>query len=256
MEALAGGAFDFVTKPNTQRADAGLAHLRQELLVKIRHFMRHRRATMNRLPVIAPPLPAPRQCHVRPQAVLIAASTGGPWALRTMLPELCQSVELPILVVQHLPPPFTRSLADNLHRHCSHRVREAGEGDVVETRTVYIAPGGRHLLLRAVLGGRVITALNDRPPENGCRPSADVLFRSASVAYGEGAVAVVLTGMGADGSAGLGALKRAGAYVIAQDEASSVVWGMPGSAVASGHVDVVLPLDQIAAAIKTLAFSG
>ncbi|MBL8795785.1 MAG: chemotaxis protein CheB, partial [Planctomycetia bacterium] len=190
--------------------------------------------------------------HTRPQAVFVAVSTGGPKALDTLLPELCQQVELPILVVQHFPPGFTQFLAENLQRHCPHQVVEASDGERVQPRHVYIAPIGKHLLVRRGADGQVLTALNEQPPENGFRPSADVLFRAAATVYGAAAVALVLTGMGSDGSAGLGPLKRAGAHVIAQDEASSVVWGMPSSAVATGLVDEVLPLERIPEAIAGL----
>lgn len=182
------------------------------------------------------------------RAVLIAVSTGGPQALSTLLPELTRHVEVPIFIVQHMPPEFTRLLADSFAKRCESAVIEAGPDDIVHPKTVYIAPGGRHLMLRS-LEGSVRTGLTDQPPENGCRPSADVLFRSAAHLYGGGLVAVVLTGMGSDGSRGLGPLKRAGAHVIAQDQATSVVWGMPGSAVETGMVDEVLALGAIAPAV-------
>jgi two-component system, chemotaxis family, protein-glutamate methylesterase/glutaminase len=130
-------------------------------------------------------------------------------------------------------------------------VLEAQDGRAVESATTYIAPGGKHLLVRRDRGG-VLVGTNDQPPENGCRPSADVLFRSAAAAWGSDLVAMVLTGMGRDGTAGLGVIKRAGGYVLAQDEASSVVWGMPGSAVQAGVVDEVLPLGTIADAVGQL----
>jgi two-component system chemotaxis response regulator CheB len=150
--------------------------------------------------------------------------------------------------------PFTQSLAASLDRQCGHRVLEATDGDTVRPGTVYIAPGGKHLVLRGN-AGHTVTALNEQPPENGCRPAADVLFRSAAAIPEAAAVAVVLTGMMSDGTRGLGPLKRAGAHVLAQDEATSVVWGMPGSAVASGLVDEVLPLEQIAAGIQAAVTS-
>jgi two-component system chemotaxis response regulator CheB len=189
------------------------------------------------------------------QAVVIGSSTGGPEALARLLPALTSHTTVPLLIVQHLPAGMTAYFASSLAKKCEYRVIEATDGDVIAPRTAYIAPGGRHLLVRR-LQGQVITALNDQPPENFCRPSVDVLFRSAAVAYERTLVAVVLTGMGNDGAGGLGALKRSGAYVIAQDEATSVVWGMPGAAVATNHVDEVLPLDQIASTIAGLLGSG
>jgi len=254
LEALTAGAFDFVTKPAGSDADSNVQVLRLELIAKIHQFMRHRRPPTAHAPLTLPVLNLPTVARRRRllRAILIAVSTGGPRALSTLLPDLCRRVDVPIFVVQHLPPAFTASLAGLLDRQCSHRVKEATEGELVLPRTVYVAPGGKHLLLRRLAGGEVATGLTEQPPENGCRPSADVLFRSAAGVYGGEVAAVVLTGMGCDGSAGLGPLHRAGAHVFAQDEATSVVWGMPGSAVATGCVDEVLPLDRLAAALQTL----
>ncbi|HSQ42650.1 MAG TPA: CheB methylesterase domain-containing protein, partial [Fibrobacteraceae bacterium] len=195
----------------------------------------------------AAPRITPRTAPVgsgRIQAVVIGVSTGGPKALSRMLPAFSALVECPILVVQHMPPHFTKSLADSLAKYCRHRVIEGDNEMLVESKTIYIAPGGMHMVVRRE-GGKVYTALNRQPPENGCRPSVDVLFRSAGPVYGSDLLAVIMTGMGCDGAASLRALKRAGATIVAQDEASSVVWGMPGSAVATGTVDQVAGLDQL-----------
>ena len=148
-----------------------------------------------------------------------------------------------------MPPTFTNSLANNLNAKCSHTIIEASQDLEVQKKHVYIAPGGKHLLVREQRKQAVIH-INDEPSQNGCKPSVDVLFRSASVIWQENTITVVLTGMGTDGTKGIAALKRQGSLIIAQDEASSVVWGMPGSAVASGNVDVVLPLDRIPGHIK------
>jgi two-component system chemotaxis response regulator CheB len=252
VRALQAGAFDFVTKPSGPCADACLESLRQQLACKIRLFQA-RRCCPGPRPAAAPAPPHPAARAAKPaRAVLIATSTGGPRALTALLPQLCGRVEAPIVVVQHMPVGFTASLAASLDRQSCHAVVEAADGEPLRPRTVYIAPGGKHLLLRRGPSGEVLTALNEHPPEGGCRPSADVLFRSAAAALGGEAVAVVLTGMGCDGTAGLAALRRAGGHVIVQDEASSVVWGMPGSAVAAGLADAVLPLEQIAAAVEPL----
>jgi len=189
------------------------------------------------------------------RALVIAASTGGPKALETLLPGLRERTDVPILVVQHMPPKFTQSLANSLSRQARGTVVEARDGDVVRAQTTYIAPGGKHLLLRHDQG-RLVIGVNEQPPENGCRPSADVLFRSAAVALRGDLVAVVLTGMGRDGTAGLGAVKRAGGYAVVQDEATSVVWGMPGSAVEAGVADEVMPLGAIADAVAQLLASA
>jgi two-component system chemotaxis response regulator CheB len=149
-----------------------------------------------------------------------------------------------VFIVQHLPPGMTSFFAESLEKKCAYRVVEAAHGQIVEPRTAYIAPGGRHMVVRNQ-EGRFILALTDQPPENGCRPSVDVFFRSLAAASPSSVLVLILTGMGCDGASGLGPLKRQGAYVIAQDEASSVVWGMPGAAVATRQVDEVLALDRI-----------
>jgi len=264
VRALQAGAFDFVTKPDGPSGEANLAEMRQQLVARIGLFMARRprgpkkgsgafpAVEMAPAPFSGRPAPRPARPAKPGRAVLIAASTGGPRALDVLLPDLCRRVELPVLIVQHMPPQFTRSLADSLAGRAGAAVVEAVDDDPLRPRTVYIAPGGKHLVLRGE-GGRLRTGLNEQPPENHCRPSADVLFRSAAAALEGEATAVVLTGMGADGTAGLGPLKRAGAYVIAQDEATSVVWGMPGSVVRAGLADEVLPLGTIAAAVQAAA---
>jgi two-component system, chemotaxis family, protein-glutamate methylesterase/glutaminase len=246
VKALQAGAFDFVTKPSGPSPEANINLLRDEVLAKVRACSRRRSdlaagTVAPRPPRIATPIS--RAGPVR--AVVIGASTGGPRALSILLPELCAKVDLPILIVQHMPAGFTRSLAESLARQTGKNAVEAIDGMPLASGTVYVAPGGRHLLIRGS-GSGALTGLNDHPPENGCRPSADVLFRSAAAVFGSAVAAVILTGMGRDGTAGLGALKRAGGYVFAQDEATSVVWGMPGSAYEAGVTDELLPLDQIA----------
>lgn len=265
VQALRDGAFDFVAKPSGPSPDENLAQLRQQLVGKIRQFLLSRRRTGAAPaavePASPPPLPAALSARRRQwlpalgprliRGVVVAASTGGPKALETVLPGLRQRTDLPILVVQHMPPNFTLSLAESLARLSRSSVVEAQDGDPLREGTTYIAPGGKHLILRQD-AGRLVTGVNEQPPENGCRPSADVLFRSAAAAFRGGLIAIVLTGMGRDGTAGLGAVKRAGGYALVQDEATSVVWGMPGSAVEAGLADEVLPLDAIADAVGQL----
>jgi two-component system chemotaxis response regulator CheB len=268
MQALRMGAFDFMTKPSGDCYEACLAELRRQLTTKIRAYLakRHQSQPPPRnspahegptgvAPIISEQRPAvgrgvwDRRRAVR--VILIASSTGGPHALNELLPDLCQRTSLPILIVQHLPPMFTTSLAEQLQRHLDRPVHEAADQELIQPQHVYIAPGGRHLVVRASQGS-LYTGLSDDPPENHCRPSANRLFRTAAGAVGAGTVAIILTGMGNDGTLGLSPLKRAGAHVIVQDEASSVVWGMPGSVVAAGLADQIKPLHQIAEAVESV----
>lgn len=258
VKALEAGAFDFVTKPAGPSPEANLVTLRDEVLPRIRAYARQRvriatpsaAAVRPRVQPAARPPRGRRPSQTR--AIVIGASTGGPRALATLLPDLCARVTAPILVVQHMPRDFTRSLAESLTRRTGRRVIEAADGMALASTPVFIAPGGRHLVLRGSASAPLV-GLSDAPPENGCRPSADVLFRSAAAVLGRDVLALILTGMGRDGTAGLGAIHRAGGYVIAQDETSSVVWGMPGSAVEAGLADDVLPLSEIARAAAAVA---
>jgi two-component system chemotaxis response regulator CheB len=252
VEGLARGAFDFIRKPDGPDEKANAALLQQQLFEKIDLFAQRRRrpssfAAPPRRPPVALPIPGTGRFH----AVVIGSSTGGPEALARLLPVLTTQTSVPLFIVQHLPPDMTRFFADSLEKKCDYRIVEASDGEAVQPRTAYIAPGGRHMIVRKHQG-RFVIALNDQPPENGCRPSVDVFFRSAATAYPQSVVAIILTGMGCDGANGLGALKRSGAYVIAQDEATSVVWGMPGAAVATNQVDEILPLERIGPTVVSL----
>ncbi len=229
MRALAAGAFDVVAKPSEASPAEAIARLRQEIAPRILAFAR--RAPRPAAPPPAVPQRRPALPARGTRCIVIGASTGGPRALCTLLPPLCAATRLPILLTQHMPVGFTASLASTLAREAKARVIEAGDG---MTGTAEAPRLG----------------LNDQPPENGCRPSVDVLFRAAAATFGGSLLAVILTGMGRDGAAGAGAIRRAGGYVIVQDEATSVVWGMPGSAVEAGVADEVVPLPAMAAAIR------
>jgi two-component system chemotaxis response regulator CheB len=188
--------------------------------------------------------------HTKPvMAIVLGVSTGGPKSLADMMPTLCAATDLPILLVQHMPPHFTKSLADSLDLKCKHKVVEGAPGMVVEPKHVYIAPGGSHMIVRT-RGSSFVLETNQDPPENGCRPSVDVLFRSAAQAYPtDSLVGVILTGMGNDGTPSLINLKKQNAYLIAQNEESSVVFGMPRAAAATGLLDKVAPLARIPDAV-------
>jgi two-component system chemotaxis response regulator CheB len=183
--------------------------------------------------------------------VLIGVSTGGPNALARILPEIPGNIGVPLLIVQHMPPVFTQSLAESLSPKCAVRVREASDGEMIEPNIAYIAPGGRHMRLVTGLEGRKMVQITDDPPENNCKPAVDYLFRSVANNFPGRAMAVILTGMGSDGMLGLRLLKRHPCYVIAQDEATCVVFGMPKAAVEAGVTDSVLPLEAIAARITS-----
>lgn len=272
IQALQRGAFDFITKPDTASAEKSRELLAAELAPRVkalslrlgvRHILRGvpAEAPAARPPAAVPAAPAPPAAEPsgapahppapagRPDFVLVGVSTGGPNALSVLLPALPADLGVPVLVVQHMPPLFTQTLAENLASKCALRVVEAVHGEAAEPNTVYIAPGGLQMRLAADPEGRKVLMLSEDPPENGCRPSADYLFRSAANHFPGRALAVILTGMGSDGTLGLRLLKRRGCVVIAQDEATCVVYGMPKAAVEAGVVDHVLPLDAIAARI-------
>ncbi len=266
LEALKLGAFDFVLKPRGDSFEGNTRQLRDELRPKLEAFARTR--TIQRLlgkasskrpaeaAVQAPslfgaPLPL-RVPRGKVEAVAIGISTGGPQALTVLLPALPANLAAPVLIVQHMPPSFTRSLAEDLDRRCRLSVREGADGDVVSAGTVYIAPGGRQMKV-VEQGGAVVVRITDDPPENSCRPSADYLFRSVAGLFGPRAAGVIMTGMGNDGAEGCRIMKRAGAPIVAQDQATCVVFGMPREPVEQGIADVVAPLDRIAHEIVRLA---
>jgi two-component system chemotaxis response regulator CheB len=276
LDALAAGATDYVTKPaNAGSVAASIQAVRDQLVPRL-HALGGRR-TAGRVPtrldgtrppttVRAPgrhdPLgartampAAPRTGSGRIDSLAIGCSTGGPDALAKVISGLPADLAVPVMVVQHMPPVFTRMFAERLNRSSPLTVVEATEGVPVRPGTIYIAPGDRHMtVLRR--GTEVVTRLTDGPPENSCRPAVDVLFRSVALVYGQSAVATVLTGMGQDGRKGADDLHAAGAAIVVQDEASSVVWGMPGAVVAAGLADAVLPLDDIASFLTSRVNSG
>ncbi|MDR2555608.1 MAG: chemotaxis-specific protein-glutamate methyltransferase CheB [Fibromonadaceae bacterium] len=282
LKALEYGAFDFIAKPAPEvpNSQESLTRMLQNAIAAW-HSRKNRRVpltrpgytpgtssasgapgpfehkpgdiTSGRIPVaptgftyqLAKPSPHTKAI----MAITIGVSTGGPKSLAEMLPKLCSMTTLPILLVQHMPPNFTKSLADSLNAKCSHEVVEGLPGTVVKDKTVYIAPGGNHMTVKA-RGSQFILENNQDPPENGCRPSVDVLFRSVAAAYPpDTVVGVILTGMGNDGTPSLPHLKNKNAYLIAQDEDSSVVFGMPRAAAATGLLDKVATLMKIPEAV-------
>ncbi|HEX2892593.1 MAG TPA: chemotaxis response regulator protein-glutamate methylesterase [Marmoricola sp.] len=253
LDALELGAQDYVTKPaNLGSVQASMQAVRDQLAPKIRSLCVRRDVPATPVQVRPRPVaPAPASGARRglpPEVVLIGVSTGGPDALTTVLSALPGSLRVPVVVVQHMPRTFTRLLAERLDKKSALSVGEAVEGEPVVPGRVLLAPGDFHLRLRRTPAG-VVTVLDQGTPENFCRPAVDVLFRSAVTAYGGRCLGVVLTGMGHDGTRGAQSIVDAGGEIIAQDERTSVVWGMPGAVTAAGLVTEVLPLPGVAAAV-------
>jgi two-component system, chemotaxis family, protein-glutamate methylesterase/glutaminase len=286
LEALQMGAFDFVVKPSGDSSAMNAEHLRRQLAVRIQAFavareireILHSRSpanapkatispALNRVPGLdagggaSPPTDYPavsarptiedRPSTDRYEVIALGVSTGGPQALTHVLPQLPADLAVPVLIVQHMPPMFTRSLADDLNRHCALRVCEATNGQAVIPGSVLIAPGGRQMKVE-LADGLPVVRITDDPPENSCRPSVDYLFRSVAHVYGGRTIGVLMTGMGNDGAAGCRLLRRLGAPILAQDEASCVVFGMPREPIAEGIARAV-SLDDMAHEIVRLA---
>jgi two-component system, chemotaxis family, protein-glutamate methylesterase/glutaminase len=276
LRALSLGAADYVPKPEVALDADTSAAFRRELLDKIRNLGRRGSLLFRqRRPVTAPReiKPPPRGLGVPaaaegpafalrpfalspPRALLIGASTGGPQALTLLIGQLGGAIErAPILITQHMPPTFTTVLAEHLTRISGRPVREAEHEEPIARGGVYIAPGGRHMRVARGAAGPVI-ALGDDPPINFCRPSIDPLLASAAQVWGAGSLALMLTGMGSDGASGAAEIAAAGGSVIAQDEETSVVWGMPRAVALAGLCSAVLPLRQIPAEVNRLFGGG
>ena len=261
IEALACGASDYVAKPAGQsNREAATRALSQDLIPKIHALASQPQPLVpgaQRNSLIAPRAPLPKFQPISsvPVVLAIGVSTGGPAALDILLPALPASFPLPVLIVQHMPELFTRLFAERLNGRCPLQVHEAVEGEPVRAGTIYIAKGNWHM--EVIAGARMASPptlhLNQGAPENHCRPAADVLFRSVAAIYGAGALAAVLTGMGSDGMLGCRVIRDHGGSVLAQDEATSTVWGMPGAVTNSGLANRVLPLNAIAPEILRLA---
>nr|WP_204262297.1 chemotaxis response regulator protein-glutamate methylesterase [Blastococcus saxobsidens] len=255
LDALSAGANDYVTKPaNVGSVAQSMESVRQQLIPKIKGLTGRPVTPLRSAAATAPP-PPPRPAAPRtgpgkkPAVLVIGSSTGGPEALARVLPALPANLPVPVLLAQHMPPVFTRQFAQRLDRLCALRVVEAVDGTPLVPGTVHLAPGDHHLVVRANGRASFATSLNQNPPENFCRPAVDPLFRSAVAAYDGAVLGVVLTGMGADGRNGCGEIRNAGGTVVVQDQATSVVWGMPGAVAQAGYADEILPLDRIAEAI-------
>jgi len=198
----------------------------------------------------------PRKKADRIDVVVIGVSTGGPNALQEIIPKIEKDFPVPILAVQHMPPMFTASLAARLNNISEIKVVEGEDKQIIEKGIMYIAPGGRHMVVRKDKYYSVSIGLTDSPPVNSCRPSVDVLLRSVAMTYGGNVLTVILTGMGNDGVAGVAAIRRKGGYSIVQDEKTSLIWGMPGAVVAANQADGISPIDRMASKIMDIVRKG
>ncbi len=231
MDALRAGASDYIPKPAAAGGGLNDPNFRADLLAKVKGWARLRQPAA-RMPALATRVPALRRGEP-PKVICIGSSTGGPQALAALVRRLPKLLTLPIVIVQHMPAGFTAMLAKHLDALGGPPVSEARQGDVLEIGRIYLAPGDHHLLAKAD-GPRMTLHLSDAPPENFCRPAVDPTLRSLIAIHGRAVHAVILTGMGHDGLQGCRALAQAGGTVWAQDEASSVVWGMPGAVARAG----------------------
>jgi two-component system chemotaxis response regulator CheB len=253
MQALRAGAVDYIPKPGASQGGISDPRFGEELRAKVIGWAR-----MRRRPAVRPSAAAPALRAVRgqaPRAIVVGSSTGGPQALALLVGALRRPPPVPVLVVQHMPAGFTALLADHLNRLGRLPCAEAREGEALRPGRLYLAPGDRHLLVREAAGG-MVAQLSDGAPENFCRPAVDPLLRSLVGLCGGKLVAAILTGMGQDGLEGCRALARAGGTVLAQDEASSVVWGMPGAVARAGLAAQLAPPEEIAARLLAAAEGG
>ncbi len=273
IRALEMGALDFIPKPDGQSLSESQEELLKKLTSVIKHFelKRNLSSAMTRgkpysAPVkplasqpIAPPAPATAQNKAALPSqfdiLVIGVSTGGPNALGEFIPALPGDLNIPILLVQHMPPIFTESLANSLNRKSSLTVKEARDGDIVEKNTVYIAPGGKHMVVTRNQDTIKIST-NEQPPENSCRPAVDVMFRSVADVYGKNILSLIMTGMGSDGALGLKVLKQKSCYSLVQSEKTCVVYGMPRAVEEMNLADERIDLKDLAGRVTQLIRKG
>ncbi len=270
IRALAAGAADYLPKPTSTTKITGASDFRHELLEKIKTLGAAGRKAAGRLvpkvaaaATVADPgslSSAPVKLRkatnaVPPQVVAIGSSTGGPQALLALFKDLKPTINVPVVITQHMPPMFTRILADHIAKESGWNCAEAKEGDILAPNRAYLAPGDFHMEIADEPSGPVVR-LNQNPPENFCRPAVDPMFRSLAKTFGSRVLGSILTGMGADGLKGGQVLTEAGATIIAQDEKTSVVWGMPGAIAAEGLCSAVLPIDELGTYIMKFMGKG
>ncbi len=278
IKALELGAFDFIPKPEADTLAKSREAIKELLVPMLKAFSRRKeiKNILKGKTSTEPQTQKKREVTKKPDTKLspksknlvqrmnkisrttranseiigIGISTGGPNALSKMMPEIPPDIGVPILIVQHMPPIFTQSLARSLNIKAAITIKEAQDGEVLAANTALIAPGGKHMKVAAGVDGQNrIVRITDDPPENSCKPSVDYLFRSISHHYIGRATGVIMTGMGSDGTLGLKLLKRNGSFIIAQDETTCTVFGMPKEPIETGITDAVVPLEEIAQAI-------
>ncbi len=263
MQALSLGAAECIAKPTAKSASEAMATVAKELIPLVKGLAGIPRDSKKignnpppaRRPLVTNPFGKARKTPepvVPPKLLVIGSSTGGPNALNKVLCDLGPDFSIPILIVQHMPPMFTEILAKHLQQDTGRTTKEAKHGEFVQAGTTYVAPGGYHMIVRELGDEQMQLELNEEPEEHYCRPSVNPMFRSASKVAGKRILAVMLTGMGSDGLEGTREIVEAGGYVLAQDEQSSVVWGMPGAIAAEDLPHEILPLNQIGSRIKKL----
>lgn len=253
MAALRAGAVDYIPKPAASQGGIGDPRFGEELRAKVAGWARMRARPAPRAPIA---LARPAAAHAqRPRIIAIGSSTGGPQALAALVGALTRPPPVPVVVVQHMPAGFTTLLADHLHRLNRLPCAEAKDGEALLPGRLYLAPGDRHLLVKDA-GAGLVAQLSDGPPENFCRPAVDPLLRSLVACCGGRVVAAILTGMGQDGLEGARGLVKAGGALLAQDEASSVVWGMPGAVARAGLASALAPPEEIAARLMSACTEG
>ena len=267
IKALELGAFDYITKPETGSIEESKKEIKRSLSLllkgfsrnlEVKHILRGVKLTNS---LYSDPSQshtnAPKKWSISPnwdshkranaEIIGVGVSTGGPKALTEIMPRIPEDINVPILIVQHMPPLFTSSLAKSLDAHCAIKVKEAEDGEVIRPNVAFLAPGGKQMKIVASADGlNRIIRITDDPPENSCKPSIDYLFRSIAEHYVGRSAGVIMTGMGSDGTKGLRIMKRNGSYIIAQDESTCVVFGMPKKPIDEGIVDVIAPLDRLA----------
>lgn len=281
LKALSLGAADYVPKPESNSGVTTSAEFRRELIEKVTNL--GQRARKRGLPGQAPtarPIPRPgapagapaaqsalrasrpssftirSYSSVRPRILTIGSSTGGPQALNTLFGEIGSAIGMvPVVLTQHMPPTFTAILAEHITKAAGRPAAEGRDGEVIQPGHIYVAPGGKHMLL-VKNGNDVTIKLSDAPPVNFCKPAVDPLFKSVAEIYGTATLAVVLTGMGSDGAEGVRKIGEIGGSAIAQDEETSVVWGMPGAAAHTGMCSDVLPLNEIGRKVSKILLGG